>query len=74
MLFATHDKAFIFFDGLPLRGIYDNLKTAIDAVFVGKDRKFYQSPVKKLILGMDGRDLRVCEQSLFQRSDLKQGA
>ncbi len=40
MLFDAHDKAFIFFEGLPLRGIYDNMKTAIDTVFMGKDRKF----------------------------------
>lgn len=40
MLFDAHDKAFIAFGGLPLRGIYDNLKTAIDTIFVGKDRKF----------------------------------
>lgn len=40
MLFDAHDKAFIFFKGLPYRGIYDNMKTAIDTVFVGKDRKF----------------------------------
>jgi transposase len=40
MLFDAHDKAFSFFDGLPLRGIYDNMKTAIDVVFVGKNRQF----------------------------------
>lgn len=40
MLFDAHDKAFIFFDGLPLRGIYDNMKTAVDTVFIGKDRQF----------------------------------
>lgn len=40
MLFDAHDKAFIFFDGIPLRGIYDNMKTAIDTVYRGKDRDF----------------------------------
>lgn len=40
MLFDAHNKAFAFFGGIPLRGIYDNLKTAIDTVLVGKDRIF----------------------------------
>jgi transposase len=42
MLFDAHDKAFSFFGGIPLRGIYDNMKTAVDAVFTGKERKFNQ--------------------------------
>lgn len=33
MMFDAHDKAFVFFDGLPLHGIYDNLKTAVDTVY-----------------------------------------
>jgi transposase len=40
MMFDAHDKAFVFFDGLPLRGIYDNLKTAVDTVYRGKERDF----------------------------------
>jgi transposase len=40
MLFDAHGQAFTFFEGIPLRGIYDNMKTAIDTVFIGKDRKF----------------------------------
>lgn len=40
MLFDAHNLAFKFFDGLTLRGIYDNMKTAIDSVFKGKDRAF----------------------------------
>lgn len=42
MLFDAHDRAFLFFGGIPLRGIYDNMKTAVDAVFIGKERKFNQ--------------------------------
>ncbi len=38
MVFDTHDKAFAFFGGACARGIYDNMKTAVDAIFVGKDR------------------------------------
>ena len=40
MVFDAHEKAFQFFKGTPQRGIYDNMKTAVDAVFVGKERKF----------------------------------
>lgn len=40
MLFDAHGQAFSFFEGIPLRGIYDNMKTAIDTVFIGKERKF----------------------------------
>jgi len=40
MVFDAHDKAFAFFRGACQRGIYDNMKTAVDAVFVGKKRKF----------------------------------
>ena len=40
MVFDAHDKAFAFFGGACTRGIYDNMKTAVDAVFVGKDRQY----------------------------------
>ena len=40
MVFDAHDKAFAFFRGTCTRGIYDNMKTAVDAVFMGKDRQF----------------------------------
>jgi len=34
------DKAFAFYRGACERGIYDNMKTAVDAIFVGKERLF----------------------------------
>jgi transposase len=40
MVFEAHDKAFVFFKGTCRRGIYDNMRTAVDAVFVGKERAF----------------------------------
>lgn len=40
MLFDAHAQALAFFGGIPLRGIYDNMKTAVDTVFIGKERKF----------------------------------
>ena len=40
MMFDAHNRAFAFFKGTCTRGIYDNMKTAVEAVFVGKDRQF----------------------------------
>jgi transposase len=40
MVFDAHDRAFAFFRGACTRGIYDNMKTAVDAIFVGKDRAY----------------------------------
>jgi len=40
MLFDGHARAFAFLGGIPRRGIYDNLKTAIHEVFAGKEREF----------------------------------
>lgn len=40
MVFDAHAKAFAFFGGVPMRGIYDNMKTAVTAVFTGKERVF----------------------------------
>ncbi len=40
MVFDAHDRAFAFFRGACTRGIYDNMKTAVETVFVGKDRAF----------------------------------
>jgi transposase len=37
MVFDAHERAFAFFKGACTRGIYDNMKTAVDAVFVGKN-------------------------------------
>ena len=38
MLFDAHARAFRVFGGVPKRGIYDNMKTAVDKVGVGKRR------------------------------------
>jgi transposase len=40
MVFDAHDRAFAFFRGTCQRGIYDNMRTAVDAVFLGKERQF----------------------------------
>ena len=38
MLFDAHSRAFRVLGGVPLRGIYDNMKTAVDKVQSGKQR------------------------------------
>ena len=40
MVFDAHDRAFALFKGACERGIYDNMKTAVDAVFMGKARAY----------------------------------
>jgi transposase len=40
MVFDAHDRAFAFFKGACTRGIYDNMKTAVETIFVGKDRAY----------------------------------
>jgi hypothetical protein len=40
MVFDAHDRAFAFFKGACTRGIYDNMKTAVDAIFIGKERAY----------------------------------
>jgi hypothetical protein len=40
MVFDAHDRAFAFFKGSCRRGIYDNMKTAVEAIFIGKQRAY----------------------------------
>ena len=40
MVFDAHDRAFTLFKGACGRGIYDNMKTAVETVFVGRDRLY----------------------------------
>ena len=40
MVFDAHERAFAFFRGACTRGIYDNMKTAVETIFIGKDRQY----------------------------------
>lgn len=40
MVFDAHERAFSFFGGSCHRGIYDNMRTAVSAIFVGRQRTF----------------------------------
>lgn len=40
MVFDAHERAFAFFKGACAREIYDNMKTAVDTIFVGKNRQY----------------------------------
>ena len=40
MVFDAHALAFEYFGGAPRRGIYDNLKPAVDAIFTGRERRY----------------------------------
>lgn len=38
MLIDAHNHAFNYFEGVPLRGIYDNMRTAVKTIKAGKER------------------------------------
>lgn len=40
LVFDAHDKAFLFYGGVCRRGIYDNMKTAVETIFLGKARQY----------------------------------
>jgi transposase len=40
MVFDAHDRTFAFYGGVCRRGIYDNMRTAVEAVFVGRARTY----------------------------------
>ena len=41
MVFDAHERAFAFFRGACTRGVvYDNMKTAVETIFIGKDRQY----------------------------------
>ncbi len=40
IVFDTHNRAFAFFQATSGRRIYDNMKTAVETVFVGKARQY----------------------------------
>src|SRR5215469_14650544 len=54
MVFDAHARAFAFFRGTCTRGIYDNMKTAVETVFIGKDRQYNR------------RFLRMCSHYLVE--------
>jgi transposase len=47
MVLDAHVQAFAFFGGVPQRMVYDNLKTVVEAVFVGKERRFNRNCLMK---------------------------
>ncbi|MGR9100092.1 MAG: IS21 family transposase, partial [Gammaproteobacteria bacterium] len=40
MVMDAHNRAFAVYGGVPQQVIYDNLKTVVDCIFVGKERQF----------------------------------
>src|ERR1700723_1361111 len=54
MVFDAHERGFAFFKGACTRGIYDNMKTAVETIFVGKER------------GYNRRFLQMCSHHLVE--------
>ncbi len=40
MVSAAHERAFAFFKGACSRGVYDNMKRAVETIFFGEDRQY----------------------------------
>lgn len=40
IVFDAHNQTFAFFGEAYTRSIYDNIKTAVETIFVGKDRQY----------------------------------
>ena len=63
MLFDAHWHGFRVFGGIPERGIYDNMRTAVDRVGRGKERQVNMRFLRSAILrraGRRGRSRRTC--------------
>jgi len=54
MVFVVHDRTFAFFRGACTRGIYDNMRTAVEAILVERDRAYNR------------RLLRMCSHHLVE--------
>src|SRR4051812_20684842 len=54
MVFDAHDRAFAFYGGTCRGGIYDNMKTAVETIFVGRARAYNR------------RFLQLCSHHLVQ--------
>lgn len=54
MVLDAHEQAFAFFGGVCRKGIYDNMKTAIKTVLLGKEREFNE------------RFLQMCSHHVFE--------
>ncbi|MFN5744468.1 MAG: hypothetical protein ACK443_00020 [Methylococcaceae bacterium] len=39
MVFDAHERAFAFFGGVPVRMVYDNLKTVVETIFAGNVKR-----------------------------------
>ena len=50
MVFDAHDRAFALFKGACVRGIYDNMKTAVDTIFAGQDRLYRTEAIKQILI------------------------
>lgn len=82
MLIDAHNQAFSFFGGVPNRGIYDNMKTAVTRIGKGKERTFNNqflcmmshfliepvacTPASGWEKGQVERQVRTLRQQLFQ--------
>lgn len=65
MVFDAHDRAFAFFKGACTRGIHDNMKTAVDTIFAGKERVYNRRSAD--VQPLSGRSGRLHPASGWER-------
>jgi transposase len=53
MMFDAHDRTFAFFKDACQRGIYDNMKTAVETIFVGRERAYNRRFLQMCSLYLD---------------------
>jgi transposase len=68
MVFDAHDRAFALFKGTCQRGIYDNMKTAVTTILVGKERLYNRRFLQMCTLGdpsisVRGRSMELAKSS-----------
>ena len=64
LVLDAHDKAFLFYGGACRRGIYDNMKTAVEAIFVGKARQYNRRFLQMAELELIDREQRTIERRI----------
>jgi hypothetical protein len=69
VVFDAHARAFAFFGGVPTRGIYDNMKTAVTTVFTGNGAGF-QPPLPRHDGPLHGRADRLLAAAGWEKGQV----
>jgi transposase len=70
MVFDAHERAFAFFKGACGRGVYDNMKTAVETIFVGKGANTIAASCRCALITLSSRSLARRGQARADRVNL----